>query len=186
MFIMTILMALITTTMVHLVNPALQTEAIRDSSDNLNIAFLDLDSEVRYASQIWAPYAGTSGDTWDVLFTSTFDGAATPNCWELQYNDGLGELLQQTWSEGATSAPGFKMLVNGLTGTADPFAIVSNTNFEEVQLSVTLSAASGTGEAYEKTSSSVTFTALNSTGNAAATGTACGGPFATTQTWTQS
>ncbi|HMK97392.1 MAG TPA: type II secretion system protein, partial [Acidimicrobiales bacterium] len=49
MLIMAIFLVLIVQSMVHLVNPTLQTEAIRDSSNQLDIAFLDLDGEVRYA-----------------------------------------------------------------------------------------------------------------------------------------
>ena len=60
------------------------------------------------------------------------------------------------------------MLANDLTGTGDPFQVVQNSSNSKVQLMVTLSATSGTGGGTETTSSSVTFTALNSTNYQAA------------------
>ncbi len=152
--------------MVHLFTPTLQAEAIRDSSDQLDIAFMQLDSQVAYASQIWAPYQGVPGsdDDWDIEYESTFSGAQEPTCTELKYQFGAGELLEASWTEGSTTAPSFKTLAEDLTGSADPFQVVQNSSYEKVQLMVTLSALSGTGTAKETTSSSVTFTALNSTG----------------------
>jgi len=158
-------MAMVVGAMIHLVNPTIQTEAIRDSSDQLNIAFLDLDSEVRYAYEIWAPYQGSpsSDDDWDVEYESTFNGASEPSCTELQYNYKLGELLQATWTKASSTTPSFKVLASDLTGSADPFQVLQNPSYEKVQLMVTLSASSGSGAGKETTGSSVTFTALNST-----------------------
>jgi prepilin-type N-terminal cleavage/methylation domain-containing protein len=163
MLIFAIFMVMVISAMVHLVNPTVQTESIRDSSDQLDIAFLDLDSEVRYAYDIWAPYQGTAGNDWDIEYESTFNGAAEPTCSELRYNYSSGQLLQASWSEGATTTPSFKMLAEDLTGSSDPFQVIQNSSYEKVQLMVTLSAASGNGAGKETTSSSVTFTALNST-----------------------
>lgn len=165
MLIMGILLTMIVSTMVHLFTPTLQAEAIRDSSDQLDIAFMQLDSEVPYASQIWAPYQGqpSADDDWDIEYESTFSGAQEPTCTELKYEWGTGQLMQASWSKGSTTAPSFKMLAEGLTGSSDPFQVIQNSSNEKVQLMVTLSAVSGTGTAKETTSSSVTFTALNST-----------------------
>jgi len=172
MLIMAVFMVLIVQSMVHLVNPTLQTEAIRDSSNQLDIAFLDLDGEVRYASEIWQQYQGSpaSDDNWDVVFESTYNGAPTPTCTELRYNWSSGQLTQSSWALGTPTTPTFKLLANDLTTTSDPFnafdpvTTTGNTNYQKEQLTVTLSAASGTGPAHETTSSSVTFTALNSAG----------------------
>ena len=96
MLIMGILLTMIVATMVHLFTPTLQAEAIRDSSDQLDIAFMQLDSQVAYASQIWAPYQGVPGsdDDWDIEYESTFSGAQEPTCTELKYQFGAGELLE--------------------------------------------------------------------------------------------
>jgi prepilin-type N-terminal cleavage/methylation domain-containing protein len=163
MLIFAIFMVMVISAMIHLVNPTVQTESIRDSSDQLDIAFLDLDSEVRYAYDIWAPYQGSAGKDWDVEYESTFNGAVEPTCTELQYNYSSGELLSASWSEDATATPSFKMLADDLTGSSDPFQVIQNSTYEKVQLMVTLSATSGNGSGKETTSSSVTFTALNST-----------------------
>jgi type II secretory pathway pseudopilin PulG len=180
MLIMGILLTLIVPAVVHMFNPTMQAAATQNSSNQLDLAFMQLDSEVRYASQIWAPYAGTpsSDNGWDIEYESTFAGAQEPTCTELKYNYGTGQLLQAAWSEGSTTAPPFEVLATGLTGTADPFAIVSNSYNEKVQLTVTLSDLSGTGTAKATTSSSVTFTALNSTSNLPATSSDC------TASWT--
>ncbi len=185
LLILSIFMAMIVSGMVHLVGPALQTGAIRDSSDQLDIAFLDLDSEVRYASAVWAPYAGNANDDWDIEFESTFSGAAEPTCTELKYNYATGQLLQASWSVGSNVAPGFKVLATDLTGSADPFdAPVQSASspYQKVQLMVTLSATSGSGPNMKTTKSSVTFTALNSTSSQVASNsdTDC------TATWTAS
>jgi prepilin-type N-terminal cleavage/methylation domain-containing protein len=170
MLIMSIFLVMFMTSMVHLFNPTFQTEAMRDSSDQLDLAFLDLDSQVRYAYEIWQPYQGTpsTDDDWDIEYESTFNGAIYPTCTELQYNYGSGELLSASWSEGSTVAPSFKMLADDLTGTSDPFQVVQNSSYSKVQLMVTLSATSGSGAAKETTTSYVTFTALNSTSYEAA------------------
>ena len=163
MLIMSVFMVMIISAMIHIVNPTIQTENMRDASDQLDLAFLDLDSEVRYAYDIWAPYAGSNGNDWDIEYESTFNGAVEPTCSELHYNYKSGKLFQASWSEGATTAPSFKMLVNDLTGSSDPFQVIQNSSYEKVQLTVTLSAASGSGVGKETSSSSMTFTALNST-----------------------
>jgi prepilin-type N-terminal cleavage/methylation domain-containing protein len=171
--IMTIFMALVIAGLIHVLNPTVQTEAIRDSSGQLNIAFLEMDSEVRYASEIWSPYpgknsGGVADGNWDVLFQSTFNGATEPTCTELQYDPTSGDLSQASWTEGATSQPAFEVIAQGLTGTSDPFTEVNatNSNFMEQELEVTLTAVSGSGNGVEKTTSQVTFTALNSSSSA--------------------
>lgn len=179
MVIMTVFMALVVTGMIHVLNPSGQTAAFRDSSDQLDTAFLDLDSKVRYASEIWEPYEGQEGATldgnWDVLFASTFDGATEPSCTEIQYQPGTGELFQASWTEGSATTPGFKLLANDLTGTADPFTPVNtsttNSDYDEQELQVTLKAAAGTASQRETSASQVTFTALNSTTNTFASAT---------------
>jgi hypothetical protein len=165
MLIMGILLTMIVPMMVHLFTPTLQSQAITNSSDQLDIAYMQLDSEVPYASQIWAPYQGSPGsdDDWDIEYESTFSGAQEPTCTELKYEWGTGQLLQATWTEASTVTPSFKAIASDLTGSADPFQVVQNSSYEKVQLMVTLSALSGSGTARETTSSSVTFTALNST-----------------------
>jgi prepilin-type N-terminal cleavage/methylation domain-containing protein len=183
MLIMGILMIMITSGIGHLTDTTLQAQALRNTSSQLDIAYLDLDSEVRYANQVWAPYPGapSTDDTWDIEFESTFSGATVGTCTELQYNYSSGQLLQAVWTSGATTAPGFKMLANELSGSSDPFTIIPpNPANQEVQLMVTLTASSASGAHTTSTSSSVTFTALNSTSNeaTATTDTDC------TATWT--
>ena len=164
MLILSIFLVMFMTSMVHIFKPTLQTESMRDSSDQLDLAFLDLDSQVRYAYQIWQPYQGTpsTDDNWDIEYESTFNGAIYPTCTELQYNFHSGELLSASWAQGTTVTPSFKLLANDLTGTGDPFQVIQNSSNSKVQLMVTLSATSGTGGGTETTTSSVTFTALNS------------------------
>ena len=52
MLILSIFLVMFMTSMVHIFKPTLQTESMRDSSDQLDLAFLDLDSQVRYAYEI--------------------------------------------------------------------------------------------------------------------------------------
>jgi hypothetical protein len=126
-----------------------------------------MDSQVRYATQIWTPYAGapSTDDTWDLLFDSTFNGATSATCTELKYSWSLGELFEANWTEGATATPGYKVLATNLTGASDPFTPIDPTNsaFSEQQLQITFTATAGGGAGRESTTSQVTFTALNST-----------------------
>jgi prepilin-type N-terminal cleavage/methylation domain-containing protein len=174
MLIMAVVMSLVTTGMDHLINPTLQTESLRNASGQLNDAFLQLDSEVRYASAVWTPVTGPAND-FEVVFESTFEGSATPTCTQLRYSYVNGTLLQASWPTGQAAEPPFKVIASGLATSAttpaepDPFVIVSNPNYQKVQLEVELSAIVGGSGAITTTSSSVTFTALNSTGNGAST-----------------
>jgi len=167
LLILGIFMTMFTPVMTGLIDPALRTRSMGNSSEQLDLAFLRLDSQIRYASKIWAPYAGTpsSDNDWDVEFESNLSGAAQPTCTELQYNYGSGQLLEATWAKGSNTAPSFGVLASGLTGASDPFTPVQNPSFQKVELTVTLSAASGSGRTGASTTSSVTFAALNSTGN---------------------
>lgn len=176
MLLMTILMTLVIAGLNHNWEAALQTQSIRDSSEQIDLAFLTLDSEVRYASAVWAPNQASAQTDWNVEFETQSNSttATTPTCTELQYNYGSGKLSQATWPDtqtSSTSAPAFKVLATGLaTGTstfASPFTAnpinPATSHYQKVQLMVTLTASAGTGTAHETTSSSVTFTAVNTT-----------------------
>jgi hypothetical protein len=183
MAVMSILTVLVMSGMNHILNSDMQTEAVRNSSDQVDFAFLTLDSEVRYASAVWAVNQVTTGGHTDynVEFEtqSNVTTSTTPNCTELQYNYATGQLLQATWPDTQTSsstAPGFEVLASGLSTSvsASPFTINPVTsNYKKVQLMVTLSATAGTGTAHETASSSVTFTAVNTTSTAVAVTADC-------------
>lgn len=175
MLVMSILMTLVVSGMDNLIKPALQTRSIQASSEDIDLAFLKLDSEVRYASAVWAVNTNASHNNWNIEFESTFNGNPTPTCTELQYTWTTGQLSQATWPDTSTSSatpPTFGPIGTGFaTGTSAsvpiPFTINPNaTTYQKVQLMVTLTASAGTGSARETTSSSIIFTAINTTSNA--------------------
>jgi type II secretory pathway pseudopilin PulG len=177
MMIAGILFAMVVAGMIHVVEPTVQTEAIRDSASAVDLVFMTLDGEVRYASVIGPPHqTGTAPDISSyVEFQSSWAATATnpPSCTEVEFTP-AGQLEQRTWPESpvpAAPGPSWKTIATGFIAdpadpSANPFVLDWQANRKQ-QLTVTLFDASGTGQGYEVSSSQVTFTALDSVDNTA-------------------
>ncbi len=176
MMLMSVVLVLTITGMIHLLNPTLQTEAIGTTTSQLDLAFFNLDQQVHYASSIWAPYKGTAGN-YDVVFEWTFNGQSNASCSQLQMSPTTGQLLERTWpaSSPPSTAPGWHIWATNLivpSPAANPFSFPT-TLYAKQELTVTLTAASGTGQAYRTEVSSMTFTALDTTSPDAPNTTTC-------------
>ena len=174
MLIMTIFFSLVMSGMIHLVSPAMQTEALGSSTSQIDLAFMNMDQEVRYAANIWEG-ADANGNPY-----MDFETAFNNKCTQIEFQKSAGNLVQREWpytgSVPTGSAPSWKILATGLVPdptnpSQSPFQEPGN-NYPKQQVTVNIYTASGTGSAHTVSYSSVTFTALDSTGTAAANGCA--------------
>jgi hypothetical protein len=177
MMIMSAVLALTVTGMVHVLNPTAQTAAIGNTSTQLDMAFINLDQQVRYASAVWVPTQPDPAGNYEVLYEWTFDGSSNATCSQLEADYTDGYLRQRTWSATSppVSAPGWHIWATNIvpnTPAGDPFSVPAQ-GYNKQQLTVTLTAASGMGQAHTTSQSSVTFTALDTTTAAAPTTTTC-------------
>ncbi|MHB8340289.1 MAG: prepilin-type N-terminal cleavage/methylation domain-containing protein [Mycobacteriales bacterium] len=162
--ILSIFMALVSTAVVQMVHATLKTQAVGDSQFQLDTAFLRLDREVRYASAINPP--GQTGSDWYVEFLTTNTGTA--QCTQLRFDPASRLLQQRTWtSTGApVPTPPWVTLAAGIVNnptTQPPFTFTpSGTALVRQQLGIWLFSASGPGVANAVSTTSLTFSALNS------------------------
>jgi type II secretory pathway pseudopilin PulG len=188
MSVMAIFMAIFTAAIVNVFSTTNKTQAVVNSSTQLNLAFEQLDTQVRYASLI-DPVAAAP---WSVAFQT--DGTASTTCRTLtisptapsdvRNNIVLNNLVERTWTmnadaDGLLSTPGpvtQSVLANGVAlvdqnGTAvTPFTVSTPAvgtllqAQEQVhqQLDLRLVAVDGNGKSLTKSFSEITFTALNS------------------------
>jgi Tfp pilus assembly protein PilV len=126
----------------------------------VNIAFLRLDREIRYAAAISTEGTMTGGDK-VIEYLTTSGGTA--KCTQLRLNGTTEQLQVRTWTQGASPLvpTAWIPLASQISSTA-PFtfkAADSTLNFQQLELNVTATDGTGPGKAVR--TSNVTFTALN-------------------------
>ncbi len=169
MILMVVFMAMFTGAIVMMNSAMNKSQAVNLTSSQLNVAFLSLDDTVRYASFISTPGKGKSGD-WYVELRSTNRG--TEICSQLRVNTAAQQLQRRSWTvlnTIASTPSAWVPIASGITaraadgGLTQPFALVPlRANASSQQLTVTLVAPSGSGSSLTNSTSSCTFTALNS------------------------
>jgi prepilin-type N-terminal cleavage/methylation domain-containing protein len=166
MSIMGVFMAMMTTGIVQVFRAINTNDAIAAAQSQVNIAFLKLDREIRYASDLSTE--GQVGGDWYVEYLSTYTGTSV--CSELRLHVANGQLQRRTWTQGGTVPSTWTVLASGVSGSK-PFTLRSaDATFNYARLTLSLTAQAGTGTTAASKQMSVTFTALDST---SATGTAC-------------
>jgi hypothetical protein len=148
-----------------------KTQAVNLTSSQLNVAFQNLDRIVRYAAAVSTPGTGTTTGDWYVELRSTNTG--TEVCTQLRVDIASQQLQRRTWTVAnavASSPTSWSPISSGISnGTAvagpstQPFylkAPLPNTLFQ--QLAVNLIAPAGSGSSATSSTSSYTFSALNS------------------------
>ncbi len=177
MTLMIVFMAMFTGAVVMMNQALNKTQAVNLVSSQLNVAFSNLDTTIRYASYISKPGQGTSGD-WYVELQVTNTG--TEVCSQLRVDIASQQLQSRTWTVSASPSnltawvPISSGISNGtaVSGAAtqpfslvpappDPGAVLGNTLFQ--QLTINLISPAGSGTSLTTSTSSFTFTALNST-----------------------
>lgn len=195
MVIMTVLLTISSTAIVGMFSSTNKTQAVQISSTQLSIAFDRLDKQVRYASVIDQP---VSSPTWSVAFRTEATATTPITCTQLQISpDGPGyRLVERTWtvnvavdgSVSATNITNWNQLAAGISLTDQsntavvPFALPSLPGTSVQQLQLRLVAVNGAARSQAKSSSEITFSALNSAavrtalGNGQTVATSCPDP----------
>jgi prepilin-type N-terminal cleavage/methylation domain-containing protein len=159
-------LALFTGAVVQMYGAAHRTESVSVAQSELHTALQRLDKEVRYASDITA--AGSVGGAWYVELLAT---VGTPVCIELRLQG--GQLQRRTWTENqiATTRSAWLPLASGVraAGTGAPFTVLPpdvNVGFERLRLRLAVDSGAGAKAASAETD--ITFTALNTARDGAA------------------
>jgi type II secretory pathway pseudopilin PulG len=154
---------------------ASQVQSTSNASSQVTLAFMTLDSEIRYAADINEPGADSSNPpNYYVEFESSWE--TNPTCTQLEYANSTGQLLQRSWTPPASAPTGWQILASGMQTSisSDPFSL-ADPQGSPWQLSVgPIWAVSGTGSTKGKAESSFTVTALDTTENSVSQGV-CGG-----------
>jgi hypothetical protein len=163
--IMSIFLVMMTAGVVEVYRVVDGADAVAVAQSQVNIAFLKLDREIRYASDISTPgqVTGTTYRDWYVEYVT--GAASTSTCHELRLRapvsaPATGWLEQQAW-QGSSPSGRWTRLASGITAT-QPFTLVAAGGARTFpQLALNLTASSGTGPTAATKSFRVTFTALN-------------------------
>jgi type II secretory pathway pseudopilin PulG len=163
MTILAVFMAMMTTGIVQVYRVVNETDAISTAQAQVNIAFLRLDREIRYASDLSTE--GQVGSDWYVEYLTTYTGTSV--CSELRLHVTNGQLQRRSWTQGGTVPTTWSVLASGVTGTK-PFTFRSaDATYNYPRLALSLTARAGAGTTAASKQMSITFTALNSTSSSA-------------------
>jgi type II secretory pathway pseudopilin PulG len=191
MTIMAIFMGIFTAAIVNMFSTTNKTQAVVQSSTQLNLAFERLDTQVRYAAYVYpaAVALPVTSPTWSVAFQT--DGQTSTTCSvltisptspsDIRNNIVLNDLVEQTWtwnvgSDGtlmAPTGPTQNMLATGVAAVdtaVNPFTVSTpvlgtlSVPQQQVhqQLDLSLIAVDGRDNSLTKSGSEITFSALNS------------------------
>src|SRR6266540_792625 len=159
MTLLSIVMAIFTTGVLQMYRVANRSEATATAQSQINIAFLRLVKEIRYAAGISTP--GTVGSDPYVEYLISYTGTAV--CTELRLHVATRQLQRRTWNQGAsplTPSPWIQLASDVSSTQAFTFSAADATfNFQRLQLK--LVATSGAGGTATPKQSDITFTALN-------------------------
>jgi type II secretory pathway pseudopilin PulG len=172
-----IVTALVSTTMLTAYGAEARVQATSQSSSQVTLAFIALDSEIRYASDINQPGKDSSTPpNYYVEFDSNWNqnSQGEPLCTQLEYNNSLGQLQQRTWYTGATIPTVWKTLASALqtSVSTNPFTLIDVESPWQLTLTFTSVAVSGASKG--NAGSSFTITALDTTASSASQ-SVCGG-----------
>jgi prepilin-type N-terminal cleavage/methylation domain-containing protein len=163
MSVMAVFMAMMTTGIVQVYRVINTTDAMSAAQAQANIAFLRLDREIRYASDLSTE--GQVGSDWYVEYLTTFTG--TPACTELRLHVANGQLQRRSWTQGGTVPTTWTVLASGVSATR-PFTFRSaDSTYNYPRLALNLTAQAGGGRTASTRQMSVTFTAQNTTSSSA-------------------
>lgn len=171
MLLMTIFGAIFTGAMITLTRTTNKAQALTTSSTQTNQAYLTLDKTVRYARAITTPARGSGTGDWYVELRSTSSGVE--RCTQLRVDIVTQQLQRRTWATSSSTEPAFRQISSGIvngtaaTGTTQPFALETpGSTVPYQQLDIYLQATAGSAGDPATSTSSFSFTALNSTTSA--------------------
>ena len=170
MMIMSVFMAMFTAGVVQMFHITNANEAAASGQSQVNIAFLRLDREIRYAADISTPSAYLPGADFYVEYLTTSTGVS--ECTGVAVEVATSQLQRRTWIQGTTPLvpSAWSPFANDVSAPVapDPDANVVFTltdpdavyTFQRLRLSVV--ATSGSGSTASTKRFGITFTALNS------------------------
>jgi type II secretory pathway component PulJ len=159
--IMSVVMAVSTTTLVGMYRSANAIDARADAQTQISLALLRLDKQVRYAKGIGEPHLVGDSQYVELEITTT----AGTRCLQLRVTGAGqpsgGQLQQRTWTPATTPPPTWTTLASGVTSPR-PFRYVPVTDSVSHQrLETRLTSVSGGGSRRVSKDSDITFTAHN-------------------------
>ena len=162
MVIMAIFLSMFTGAILLMNGAMNRAQAVNLTSSQLNVAFRSLDKTVSYAAAISTPHRKGSKGDWYVELRTTNTG--TEVCTQLRVDSATQQLQRQTWSVGQpVDPPGWLPIASGIVnGDTPPFELPELAGAVSQQLKITLVSQSGSGSPSTNSTSSYTFTALNS------------------------
>jgi len=172
-----IVTTLVLSTVVTAYGAESRVQSTSQSSSQVTLAFLSLDDEVRYATDINQPGQDSSSPAnYYVEFESDWNtnSQGEPGCTQLEYNNSGGELQQRSWYVGATIPTGWQVLASALTTSISTDPFVLSDQAAPWQLSFKISSAAVDGGSTGNAQSSFTITALNTSSNSSSSNV-CGG-----------
>jgi type II secretory pathway component PulJ len=172
MTIMAVFMTMFTTSVLVMYRSINRVTSASETASQLNVAFVRMDKQVRYATAISTP--GTTSTGWYVELQTTTTGATV--CTQFRVNSASQQLQRRQWTvvNGTATTltswlPSASFVTNGAVisgSTNQPFVLrAPDTTVNYQQLTVRLVVTSGTNGTATTTISTVTYTALNSTVN---------------------
>jgi prepilin-type N-terminal cleavage/methylation domain-containing protein len=165
--IMSVLMAAFTAGIIQMYRSANASESLSRTQSQLNVTFLRLDKEIRYASAINDP---SGGPDYYVEYLTT--NAGSPQCQQLRLGVD-GKLRLRSWpNTSPATASGWTTLASGVSSVGTPFALVTEPKSSFERLRLNLVARPESGGTATSARLDVTFTALNAVGKHQ---TVCGG-----------
>jgi hypothetical protein len=172
MSLMAVFMSIFTAGVIGVYRSTGKSEAVNEAQTQLNVAFLRLDKEIRYASAISAPKQ--VGTDWYVEFLTTNQGSDKATCTQLRLNAAQSKLEHRTWprASGPSAATPWIPLASRVTTVplpsgvshAEPFvAEPAGATFMYHSLRLRLRATASDKRTASSTELDVTITALNTT-----------------------
>jgi hypothetical protein len=151
MTIMTVVLAVFTTAAVQMFHSTSDTETIAAAQSQVNVTFLRLDKDIRYAAGISVP------DASNVEYLRTDEG--TLRCTRLWLDGVNHELKSKSWVQGAVPGAVWTRLTSNVSSVVfTRIAAAAPVYFQRLHLVLTVSAEGRTGRSKAM---DTTFTALN-------------------------
>ena len=163
--ILSVVMILFTGGMLQIYRNVNKTESMSTVQTQLNVAYLRLDKEIRYASSISTQDAEGS----DYYFRYLISNTGTQTCVELKLDGTAKTLLRRTWTHTTgTPAPSpWLPLASNVTATS-PFLTTDAAGSQLTpRVQVSIRAWSGASNDATSRASNAVFTALNASGGSA-------------------
>ena len=163
MAIMMIFLGIFTVAMVGMSKSESKARSVSDTASQVNVAFLWLDRNVRYASGLTAP--GTSSGDFYVELSNT--GSGNQVCTQVRLHVANQQLQQRSWTVSGSSYTNLSSwlpIASNIVNTTNPFSVAATATGTEVhqQLGISLTSTGGAASNPTTTTSSFTLTAVNS------------------------